>query len=394
MNEIEVKNMPEYDVIVVGGGVAGIAAAVAASRNGAKTLLMEKTVMLGGLATIGLISWYEPLCDGEGKKMISGISEELIKLAVKYGFENLPKKWGGSGKNPIHYERYATRFSPNIFALALIEYLEENGVDLRFDTLATYPKVENGFIKGILVETFSGREFFHAKMIVDASGDATVCHRAGIPTELGENYFTYFTHEIDIDEVKELAETGDFAKGRHWRCGGSDLFGNGHPDGMPTIKVTSDDVITDYMKMCGKAVLNRLKKSDKESRDILMAPLMPQFRKIRRIIGESEFCGNEDDMRFDNEVGSFGDFRKPGRHFELPYTCLYNKAVKNLYAAGRIISAKGDGWEITRVIPVAAFTGEVAGTAAALCVKNGTYNDNLDVSVLQKTLKNAGVLFE
>ena len=65
MQEIETRRMQEYDVIVVGGGVAGVAAAVAAARNGAKTLLMEKQVVLGGLATIGLISWYEPLCDGK-----------------------------------------------------------------------------------------------------------------------------------------------------------------------------------------------------------------------------------------------------------------------------------------------------------------------------------------
>ena len=98
MQSIEVKKIPDYDVIVVGGGVAGVAAAVAASRNGAKTLFMKKTVMRGGLATAGLISWYEPLCDGEGNQMIYGIAEELIKLSVKYGLENLPAKWGGLGK--------------------------------------------------------------------------------------------------------------------------------------------------------------------------------------------------------------------------------------------------------------------------------------------------------
>ncbi len=212
MQEIETKRMQEYDVIIVGGGVAGVAAAVAAARNGAKTLLMEKTVILGGLATIGLISWYEPLCDGEGKQMVTGIAEELIKLSVKYGFESLPEKWGGKGKHEARGERYATFFSPNIFALAMLEYLEENGVSLRLDTLATYPDVEDGICKGILVETVGGREYFPVKMVVDATGDACICHRAGVPTELGDNYFSYLTHEIDREGAKKLAETGYFRK--------------------------------------------------------------------------------------------------------------------------------------------------------------------------------------
>ena len=76
-----------YDVIVAGGGIGGVAAAVAAARNGSKTLLMEKQINLGGLATVGLISWYEPLCDGKGKQVISGICEELIRLSIKYGME-------------------------------------------------------------------------------------------------------------------------------------------------------------------------------------------------------------------------------------------------------------------------------------------------------------------
>ncbi|MBR4873900.1 MAG: FAD-dependent oxidoreductase, partial [Clostridia bacterium] len=83
-----------YDVVVVGGGVAGIAAAVAAARKGASVLLLEKSVNLGGLATIGLISWYEPLCDGEGNQMIASIGEELIKLTAKYGFDSIPEQWG------------------------------------------------------------------------------------------------------------------------------------------------------------------------------------------------------------------------------------------------------------------------------------------------------------
>ena len=123
-------------------------------------------------------------------------------------------------------------------------------------------------------------------------------------------------------------------------------------------------------------------------------PGMPNYRKIRRIIGEYEFDGSEEEVRFNNAVGSMGDFRKRGKHYQLPYTTLYNKNFPNLFAAGRIISATGEGWEITRVIPVAALSGQAAGTAAALCVKTGTDANTLDVKKLQTTLKEAGVLFE
>ncbi len=156
MRDIKPKRMPATDVIVVGGGLAGVAAAVAAARGGAKALLMEKTVTLGALATQGLISWYEPLCDGEGKQMIHGIAEELIRLSVKYGFEDMPLEWGGVSTPRKNCHRYATHFSPHIFALALIEYLEENGVALRLDTLATYPDVADGICRGILVAALSG----------------------------------------------------------------------------------------------------------------------------------------------------------------------------------------------------------------------------------------------
>ena len=88
----EIINKGMFDVIVVGGGIAGVSAAVSAARCGADVLLLEKQMNLGGLATIGLISWYEPLCDGVGKQMIFGMAEELIKLSAKYSFDNLPKQ--------------------------------------------------------------------------------------------------------------------------------------------------------------------------------------------------------------------------------------------------------------------------------------------------------------
>ncbi len=391
MKKIDVRQMQEYDVIVVGGGIAGVAAAVASARNGAKTLLMEKTVVLGGLATIGLISWYEPLCDGKGVQMVTGIAEELIRLSVKYGFESLPEAWGGDGVHAPIGHRYATFYSPNIFALAMLEYLEENGVSLRLDTLATYPDVEDGVCRGVLVETVGGREYFPAKMVIDATGDACICNRAGLPTEIGDNFLTYITQDLSYEGAKQLAETGNFCKARKWRNAGADYAGVGHPEGRKPVHGTSADEVTEYMVWGGKKVLERLKSEDKNSRDIMSIPAMPQFRKIRRLVGDVEFDGTEEGVAIEDSVGTFGDFRKLGPRFQLPYPTLYNRKIGNIFAAGRIISSKDDGWELTRVIPVVALSGEAAGTAAALCVKNQCSNYELSVELLQSRLETAGV---
>ena len=119
-----------YDIIVVGGGIAGCCAALAAARENKSVLLVEKHINLGGLATIGLISWFEPLCDGEGRKMMGGMAEEMIRLAVCCGYDNLPEIWGGTSGNAQSSDRYSTHFSPTFFSLALDDILRKNGVTI------------------------------------------------------------------------------------------------------------------------------------------------------------------------------------------------------------------------------------------------------------------------
>lgn len=122
--ETSVENGAE--VIVVGGGIAGVAAAVAAARSGADVLLLEKGSLLGGLATNGLISWYEPLCDGHGEQLMTGLAEELLRLSIRYGDDTLPRIWKDEARpvdrslispekqHPIG-GRYATFFHPRFF---------------------------------------------------------------------------------------------------------------------------------------------------------------------------------------------------------------------------------------------------------------------------------------
>lgn len=364
---INVTQKEKYDVIVVGGGIAGVAASVSAARHGASVLLVEKQVNLGGLATGGLISWYEPLCDGKGNQMIYGIAEELIKLSAKYGFDNLPPKWGGSGENAPKSERYATLFSPTVFSAALDEFVLENGVSLRFDCRATYPVMEENICRGVICESVSGSEFFGANAVIDATGDASVLYRAGVPTEDGENFMTYIVHMYEKDDIEKLHKTGDLCKFRRWVNKGSDLLGNGHPEGMRLLRGVTCEDITDYIITGKKRILEHIKTLDKNSFDIMTLPAMPQLRTIRRIIGKCDFNAIDGET-FADSIGNCGDFRPEniGKHYQIPLGALYNGSFPNMFAAGRIISApRGDGWEVARVIPACALTGEAAGAAAA-----------------------------
>jgi len=183
------------------------------------------------------------------------------------------------------------------------------------------------------------------------------------------------------------------AEFRKWHSHGSNLYGVGHPEDMPLLRGTTGDDVTAFVLEGRRRYFESIKDGGRDERDVTMLPTMPQYRKIRRIIGEYTFDGSEEGVAFTDSVGSMGDFRKKDKRFHLPYRCLYNKNFPNMFAAGRIISASGDGWEITRVIPTAALSGQAAGAAAALCVRDGAEAHRLDVGKLRGELEASGVLF-
>ena len=145
----------EYDVVVAGGGVAGVAAAVAAARRGHRTVLVEKQILLGGLATSGLIFIYLPLCDGRGRQVSFGLAEELLHRSLKYSPCDLPPEWGGPKDGFVGFQaerRYQAIFSPAGFTLALDEILKEAGVELLLDTLVCATRCrKTGVVTGLEV---------------------------------------------------------------------------------------------------------------------------------------------------------------------------------------------------------------------------------------------------
>ena len=380
-----------FDVIVVGGGIAGVSAAVAASRAGSSVLLLEKNVLLGGLATVGLISWYEPLCDGEGTKMTSGIAEELIRLAVRYGPNSLSPKWLTGAKCGREDTRYACSFSPTIFSLALNEYIEENNVQVLLDVLATYPVMEDNICRGVMVQAKEGRIYFGAKIVIDATGDAAILHAGNVPTKNGKNYLTYVAHSANCDELKKVVMEENLLGLRKWQWLGAASTGEGHPENVPYFTGVTSSEITDYVRIGQRMLFEQVKKMPVGSYDLLSLPCVPQLRTSRRLDGAYTFTGDQERL-FEDAIGACGDFRTRGERWQIPYRTLYHPSFPNLLAAGRIISAEGEGWEVTRVIPGCALTGQAAGTAAAIAIAEGCGVQQVDIHTLQKKLCEENVI--
>ena len=388
-NELSVRDT--YDVIVVGGGVAGVAAALAARRNGAKTLMLEKSTISGGLATLGLVAIYLPLCDGKGKQVSFGIAEELLKLSTKYGLSTIPKGWQegtGDVKN-----RYATNFSPAAFAIAIDELLENEGVDVNYDTVVCKPVMEAGRCTHLVVENKSGRFAYGCGAVVDASGDGDIFARAGAKYEKGENGLTYWSYTVD----KELLARGMDAERvmlDDWLdMGGADEYGDCAPQAYSKYDGTDDRQITRFL-LDGRRQMRKEIYADgaRTDRVIVTLPGMAQMRTTRRIIGAVTIDSQDYNRQFPDSVGCVGDWRQSGMVWQIPYRTLYCSEFENLYAAGRCISATNDAWQATRVIPGAAVSGQAAGTAAALLCREKQTAASLPIALLQQTLEKQGVL--
>ncbi len=393
--QMSIPTKGTYDVLVAGGGVAGAAAALASARRGKKVLLLEKSTMLGGLATMGLINYFEPLCNGRGKKIIAGMCEEFLLASVKYGFDSIPAVWR-DGKVPTPgetAERYVSHYSPYIFALQLTEMLCQAGVTLLFDCNAMHPVMEGNLCTGVVTDSKSGLELYKAKMVVDTTGDADLLRRAGVPVVTGQNYFTYIGRQVTLDGCKRAVEVGKAHLAISSVCGGgASLYGGGHPAHMPTFSGTTVESVSDYLIQNQAEMLRKLKGQDRHSREVTTLPAMAQFRTTCHIDGDYTLREEDKYVHFPDSVCAICDFDR--RHFlyEVPLRTLTRAGYDNLITAGRSASATGYGWDILRVIPPAILTGQAAGEAACQAIDAGKAIWNVDIARLQNTLEAQNVM--
>jgi len=387
----QVRIAGSYDVIVVGGGIGGVAAALAARRSGCRVLLIEKSIVLGGLATLGFIAIYLPLCDGRGTKISGGIAEELLHLSIKYGYDDLAPQWkDGTGRGAT--KRYTSIFSPSEFIFTLDDLLTSAGIELLFDTVFCKPVMEGNDCKAVVVENKSGRLAYRAKVFIDASGDSDLFFRAGSKCVEEKNYLAYWFYKTNLEMMKKAVETGRIKDGISLEWRGSFLRDGSYTLGEKEYKGTDARHITRFILEGRKLLQKEVVANREQNGAVLALPGMAQYRRTRRIKGVCCLTESDAFKHFDDSIGCIGHWLKAGIVYEIPYRTLVVKGVANMIAAGRNTSSSGDAWEATRVIPAAAVTGQAAGTAAALAIKKRCSVTELPVQDLQKRLQKSGVL--
>ena len=385
-----------FDVLVAGAGVAGVAAALESARAGLRTGLVEKTILVGGLATTGLVNIYLPLCDGHGRQVTFGLAEELLRLSIRYGPGDVPEAWRAKLR-PAEGPRYSVVFNPASFILALDEALAEAGVELWLDTLVCAPVTSGERLVGVEVENKSGRGLLRAKCVVEASGDADVAYRAGAECAVGENWLSIWALQASLESAQRaVAERSGVPLLDGVRLGGDDA-GRGAPPGKTWHGIGGEEV-TQFVLAARKLLRDHyasryaeLGQGERRNCFPLTLPSMAQYRTTRRIVGQATLSDGQHGRHVPDSVGLVPDWRKAGPVWEVPYGTLLAPRVKGLVAAGRCISAEGDAWQVTRVIGPAAFTGQVAGLAATLAVRADTTPDALDAADVQQALRAKGI---
>lgn len=436
----EVPVLGEYDVVVLGGGPAGIAAATAAGRNGAKVFLAEHYGFLGGMGTAGGVTNFCGLhanVFGTIQRVVHGVADDVLDRMRELDGLNDPHLIFGK----IHAQSYDIA----AFKCAADAVVQGAGVELLFHASgAGVLRDANGRIDALLLETKSGRVAVRGKTFIDCSGDADIVKWAGVPYEVGDEhghtlYPSLMFRVGNVDAAKageawrhipvlmeEAEAAGEFTFPRkgaivrpqkrpyEWRANVTQLK---NPDGtaadgtdarsLSDAEVEGRRQIVDYVRFL------RAKVPGFENTYTLEIAPQLGIRETRRLVGEYMLTGDDvlDCASFDDSIGVNGwplelhvagdvEWRWPAipesrGYNQLPYRMLLPKratcaGADNLLVAGRCASMTHDGQSAARVTGGCFVMGQAAGTAAALASRHGTCVHDVAVSELQATLKAQG----
>jgi len=443
----------EYDVVVAGGGTAGVVAAIAAARTGARTALVERYGFLGGCligGATGVHSFFniykrEPSRTHEKKQIVRGLPQEMIDRLTAAG--------GGLGHVEMilgyDFVSMLTPCEPETFKLVAFEMCREAGVDLLMHTFLADAFAVEGRARGLVVESKSGREAILAKRVVDCSGDADAAAKMGAPFThfRGENNYgvsmTFRMANVDLDRAAEflrgkgaLTQWATAVKhggttestvriGASFRAWDSGYERYGARGGLLSTGIRHDDLT--YLNCTGVAPLDSLSRDDlTDAEQKLRRQVSDTARFLRervagfedahlaatsvqagvrrtRIVHCRYDLARDDVLKgrgFPDEVARFGFidnrdyFVEDNGSYGIPYRCLVPLEVDNLLIAGRMMSTDTIVHNSTRNTACCMACGQAAGTAAALSLRLGVTTAALDPNALREQLRADGAYFE
>jgi hypothetical protein len=454
MTEINyTKTVPvsaEAEVIVVGGGPAGIASAIASARNGAKTLLIEQYGFLGGMATAGLVGPFMTSYDIEGQApIIEGIFREVVDRMIALGAALDPAGIVGfSAYGGYHHygHEHVTPFDPEALKVVAQETCLQAGVELKLHRFYVDSLVEDEGrgrrISGIVVASKSGLEAMRGEIVIDCTGDADVAARSGAPYEQGRGedgllqpvslFFRVGNVEDDavqayMDEhpedesfrsiVREAMERGEFSHTKNWftmfrmpRAGEwwANVSRVHHVDATDADQLTRAEIDGHRQVLY---LVDFMRKRLPGFQDCILIDTGTQIgvRETRRIVGQyvltaedvlgaRHFADAIARVSFPIDIhdvqGGGGRFEGPrdGPYYTIPYRCLVPLRIDNLLVAGRPISATHEAHGSLRVMPPCFATGQAAGTAAALALETDVRPREVNVELLRESLVQQGAL--
>jgi len=429
----------ETEVLVIGGGPAGLCAAVSAARNGAKVMLMERYGYLGGMATGGYVLLLDCLCDGRGNLIIKGLVQETIeRLREVGGIIEQPKEvWGSSEMNEIlHWRRYGAtggedkivRYSPvvdpEMLKCVSNDMALDAGVELLLHAWFSKAYVKDGCVKGAIFESKNGRRAVLADVVIDCTGDGDVCDTAGEEYTTGNLPLGLVFRVGNVDSDRAEAFLSNIENGEKITADLKRIKGvqGGYSFGeLPMgfyMRSSISNVVWFNTTMLGNAVdIKDLTRVEVEIRQAMLRTIeyfrknVPGFEnasimdtapqvgtRSSRMLSGRYFITRKELMEHPRYEDAVVVAQPPYKMFEvdhdlkqIPYRCFLPKKMKGLLVAGRCISGDFGAIEMLRVIPTVMLMGEACGAAAAMAVAGKIDVADIDVKQLQQKLRDQNV---